>query len=337
MTAPPPATDRPDVIVVGDVMTDVVARLDGPLAAGSDTPARITSHHGGSGANTAVWLAVAGQAVAFVGRVGADGPGRDAAAALRAAGVDVQVRPDPDRCTGTCVVLVGPDGERSMLPDAGANSGLHPDQLPTGLFRAGAHLHVSGYTLLNPYSREAGLAALRRARSSGMSSSVDASSSAPLAAVGADRFLAWCTGIDLMFANAAEATLLAGALPGEPVGQPADPGTIASALTARFAEVVVKLGAGGAVWCDAVSAPEYGVAEPVAGPVDTTGAGDAFAAGFLGSWLGGADPATALRAGARLAARAVRGTGARPNATGARPSTTDSLPTTTDARPRPTV
>lgn len=316
MTSQPPTTGRSDVVVVGDVMTDVVARLDGPLASGSDTPARITSHCGGSGANTAVWLAVAGPAVAFVGRVGADGPGRDAVAALAAAGVDVHVRPDPDRGTGTCVVLVGPDGERSMLPDAGANSGLHPDQLPARLFRAGAHLHVSGYTLLNPYSREAGLAALRRARSAGMSSSVDASSTAPLVAVGPDRFLAWCTGIDLMFANATEAALLASALPGDPVGQSADPGTTAQALTARFAEVVVKLGAGGAVWCDAVSAPEYGVAEPVTGPLDTTGAGDAFAAGFLASWLGGADPAASLRAGAKLAARAVRDTGARPGRIG---------------------
>jgi sugar/nucleoside kinase (ribokinase family) len=309
----PPRAGHPDVVVVGDVMTDVVARLDGPLATGSDTPARITSHFGGSGANTAVWLAVAGQSVAFVGRVGADGPGRDAVDALGAAGVGVHVHPDPDRRTGTCVVLVGPDGERSMVPDAGANSGLHPDDLPAVLFRSGAHLHVSGYTLLNPYSRDAGLAALGHARSAGMSASVDASSSAPLLAVGPDRFLAWCTGSDLLFANAPEAALLASAPPSRPVGQLTDPGAIARALTAHFAEVVVKLGSAGAVWCDASAAPMYGVAEPVSGPLDTTGAGDAFAAGFLASWLGGADPAAALHAGAKLAARSVGGTGARPS------------------------
>jgi sugar/nucleoside kinase (ribokinase family) len=312
MSTHPTRAGYPDVVVVGDVMTDVVARLDGPLASGSDTPARITSHFGGSGANTAVWLAVAGQSVAFIGRVGADGPGRDAVDALGAAGVGVHVHQDPDRRTGTCVVLVGPDGERSMVPDAGANSGLRPEDLPAALFRAGVHLHVSGYTLLNPYSREAGLAALGHARSAGMSASVDASSSAPLLAVGSDRFLAWCAGTDLLLANAPEAALLASAPPGRPVGQLTDPGATARALTAHFAEVVVKLGAAGAVWCDAGSAPRYGAAEPVTGPLDTTGAGDAFAAGFLASWLGGADPADALYAGAKLAARAVRGTGARP-------------------------
>ena len=312
MSAQPPPAGHPDVIVVGDVMTDVVARLDGPLAIGSDTPARISSHFGGSGANTAVWLAVAGRSVAFVGRVGADEPGRDAVDALGAAGVGVYVHPDPDRRTGTCVVLVGPDGERSMVPDAGANSRLHPADLPTALFRAGAHLHVSGYTLLNPYSREAGLAALRHAGSTGMSASVDASSSAPLLAVGPDRFLTWCTGIDLLLANGPEAAQLASPPPSQPVGLLTDPGATAQALTAHFPEVVVKLGAAGAVWCDSGSAPIYGAAEPVTGPLDTTGAGDAFAAGFLASWLGGTDPAAALHAGAKLAARAVRGTGARP-------------------------
>ncbi|HKE50545.1 MAG TPA: PfkB family carbohydrate kinase, partial [Actinomycetes bacterium] len=100
--------------------------------------------------------------------------------------------------------------------------------------------------------------------------------------------------------------------PRQPVGRLTDPGTTARALTAYVAEVVVKLGAAGAVWCGADSTPIPGAAEPVTGPLDTTGAGDAFAGGFLASWLGGADPGTALRAGAKLAARAVRGTGARP-------------------------
>ncbi|MCI0688920.1 MAG: PfkB family carbohydrate kinase, partial [Sporichthyaceae bacterium] len=302
----------PGVVVVGDVMTDVVARLDGPLAVGSDSPARIANHFGGSGANTAAWLAITGERVAFVGRVGDDGPGRDAVTALADAGVATHVGIDPDRPTGTCLVLVGPDGERSMLPDPGANSGLRPDQLPDQLFRAGAHLHVSGYTLLNPYSREAGMAALAHARAAGMSVSVDASSSAPLVAVGPDRFIAWSTGADVLFANAAEAALLASAPPATAVGALTDPGATAQRLTAHYNEVVVKLGAGGAVWCGAGAEPVFGAAEAVAGPLDTTGAGDAFAAGFLYSCLSGADPAAALRSGAKLAARAVSAAGARP-------------------------
>ena len=305
--------DRPPaILVVGDVMTDVVVHLDGMLAPGSDTPARISTHSGGSAANTAAWLAVAGADVTLAGRIGADLYGRQAVSALGDAGVTVELVPDSDRPTGVCVVLVGSDGERSMLPDPGANSGLRPADLPARLFRAGEHLHLSGYTLLNPYSREAGLAALAHARTAGLSVSVDASSSAPLLAVGPDRFLAWCHGADLLFANAAEAALLASAPPSGHVGTLTDPGTIARALTAHFAEVVVKLGAAGAVWCGTGADPVAGAAEPVAGALDTTGAGDAFAAGFLRSCLAGEDPAVALRTGARLAARAVTATGARP-------------------------
>jgi ribokinase len=76
---------------------------------------------------------------------------------------------------------------------------------------------------------------------------------------------------------------------------------------------VVKLGAAGAVWCDSGSAPIYGAAEPVTGPLDTTGAGDAFAAGLLAARAGGAEPAEQLAAGCALAARAVGVRGARPD------------------------
>lgn len=293
-------------------MADVVVRLDGPLAPGSDTPSRISTHCGGSAANTAAWLAVAGAQVTLAGRIGDDLYGRQALSALGDAGVVLELILDPDRPTGTCVVLVGPDGERSMLPDPGANSGLRADDLPVRLFRAGTHLHLSGYTLLNPHSREAGLAALARARTAGMSVSVDASSSAPLVAVGPDRFRAWSAGADLLFANAAEAALLASAPPIRPAGRLTDPAATARALSEHYAEVVVKLGAAGAVWCGAGAEPVVGAAEPVTGPLDTTGAGDAFAAGFLRSCLSGADPAAALHAGARLAARAVTTPGARP-------------------------
>ena len=172
------------VVVVGDAMVDVVAQVDGPLRHASDTPARIALRPGGSAANVAAWLAWAGAAVTLVGRVGDDAAGRDAASALRDVGVEPCLAVDGERPTGTCVVLVGPDGERSMLPDPGANAALAPDDVPRERFTAGAHLHVSGYALLRPGSRDAARAALALAREAGMTTSLDPSSAAPLAAAG---------------------------------------------------------------------------------------------------------------------------------------------------------
>jgi sugar/nucleoside kinase (ribokinase family) len=290
------------VVVVGDVMVDVVCTMTGPLARGSDTPSRVSTHGGGSAANVAAWLAARGVPTTFVGRVGADDLGRSAVAALADGGVDVRAAVAADVATGTCVVLVEPGGERSMLPDTGANAGLAPADLPEEAFRPGAHLHLSGYTLLHPGSRDAGLAALARARAVGMSVSVDPSSTALLAAAGPGWFVAATGGRTLLLANAAEAALLAGCpLPRE----------AATTLAAEYAEVVVKVGAAGAVWHSGfigASAP----AEPVGQVSDTTGAGDAFAAGFLESWLLHPEPETALAAGTRLAALAIARVGARP-------------------------
>src|SRR5687767_6185529 len=184
-------------------MVDVVAALPGPLAHGSDTPARISHSQGGSGANVAAWLAVTGADAAFAGRVGADPLGDAAVAAL--AGVALAVERDPERVTGTCIVLVHPGGERTMIPDAGANDALEVGSLP-----AGRHLHVPGYALLRPGSRAAARAALAQARERGMTVSVDPSSSAPLAQVGPAVFLEWVADADLLLPNAEEARVLTG-------------------------------------------------------------------------------------------------------------------------------
>src|SRR5687767_11175510 len=182
-------------------MVDVVAALPGPLAHGSDTPARISHSQGGSGANVAAWLAVTGADAAFAGRVGADPLGDAAVAAL--AGVALAVERDPERPTGTCIVLVHPGGERTMIPDAGANDGLELRDLP-----AGEHLHLTGYALLRDGSRPAALRALVLARERGTTVSVDPSSAAPLAA--APAFLDWIGGIGLLLPNADEARVLTG-------------------------------------------------------------------------------------------------------------------------------
>jgi ribokinase len=290
------------IVVVGDLMVDVVASLPGPLAVGSDTPAAIEHHQGGSGANVAAWLAVEGADVTFVGRAGADPLGDAAVTALRGAGVAVEVQRDVARPTGTCVVLVHPGGERTMIPDPGANDALVLEGLPPG-----DHLHLTGYGLLRDGSRPAMLGALALARERAMTISVDPSSAAPLAAAGAERFLEWTAGAGLLLPNADEARVLTGE---------DDPERAVRAL-ARWAapdgaaarEVVATLGADGALWTDGSEVVRT-AAEP-ATVVDTTGAGDAFAAGLLAARARGAAPREALAAGCRLAARAVAVTGPR--------------------------
>jgi sugar/nucleoside kinase (ribokinase family) len=293
---------RPTV-VVGDLMVDVVAVALEPVAHGSDAAARVIWRGGGAGANVAAWLAAAGGAPVLVARAGDDVAGRAAVADLRAAGVDARVTIDPERATGTCVVVVGAEGERTMLPDRGANLGLRPEDLPGDVFVAGAHLHLSGYVLLHPAGRPAGLAALERSRATGMTISVDPASAAPLAAGPPDAFLAWVRGVDWLLPNREEAAVLTGE---------ADPARAARELVrrARLREVVVTLGAEGAVWSDGER-----IARQPAMPAivkDTTGAGDAFAAAWIAARGDGAAPEEALRAACARGSEAVVRAGARP-------------------------
>jgi sugar/nucleoside kinase (ribokinase family) len=298
----PRGTETLEVVVVGDLMVDVMTVMSGPLARGSDTPASVTTTGGGSAANVAAWLAAEGVRTTYVGRVGADALGPQAVSALGSAGVDVRVTTDQERPTGTCVVLVEPGGERSMLPDPGANGALDPADLPHGVFRPGRHLHLSAYSLLREGSRQAAATALALAASGDMTVSLDPSSAALLEQVSARTFLTWTRGVDLLLANEEEAELLGGSR---------DPRQSAAALGEHYREVVVKLGPQGALWQQGfitASAP----AERSGDVLDTTGAGDAFAAGFLASWLLHPEPETALAAGNRLAARVVGKVGGRP-------------------------
>ena len=275
---------------VGDVMTDVVALLPGPLAAGSDTPARVRTSHGGAAANTAAWLAELGVPVRLTARIGDDPAGLAAAAALAGVTLDLQV--DPDLPTGTVVVLVDPDGERTMIPDAGANAAL--TRVNVG---PEEHLHVSGYALFHPAVRPVVVAAMARASAL----SLDLASAAPLSGLPLDEVRAWCAAATV-FANADEARVVTGC---------SDPDRSAAELSRWCRVAVVKVGSGGAV------VGEAGVVTrvPVPGrsaPVDTTGAGDAFAAGYLAAGLAGAGPAAAAANGHRIAARVLNRLGARP-------------------------
>jgi len=289
------------VVCLGDVMMDVLARLPGPLALGSDTPAPVGTYGGGSAANTAAWLVLAGLPATFVGRVGDDALGRRALDELAASGVDLAVSIDPVRPTGTCIVLVDVDGERTMVPSAGANCGLGEAALPTHLFGRQSLLHMSGYALFTAGSRPAALDGLARARAAGCPISVDTASAAPLAEVGADQFLSWIGPNVLVLANRDEARVLTGT---------ADAAAAARSLGGHCGEAIVKCGADAAVWSDGDDVIEAAAIDAV--PVDSTGAGDAFAAGVLAARVAGSDVAGFLRAGHAMAARAISQPGARP-------------------------
>lgn len=293
------------IVVIGDVMTDVIARVEDPLALGTDTPALVVTRQGGAGANVAAWLAALGHPVTFVGCVGDDPFGREAVQVLAAAGVMTHMAVDPAAATGTCVVLVGRDGERTMLPDAGANSALSVRHLPLEAMRQASHLHVSGYTLLNPGSRSAGHAALTAAREAGVPTSVDAASAAPLEAVGAGEFVRLTEGVDLLICTLDEAEVLCGSR---------DPDVGSARLTAHYPQLLLKLGAGGALWRAADDRPGCSVPAVAASGVivDSTGAGDAFAAAYLATTGRGGPVTDGLAAGCALAAKVVTRTGARP-------------------------
>ena len=285
---------RPHVTVVGDVGMDVVGKLAGPVVFGQDTRARVTLAPGGAGGNTAAWLAQQDVDVSLIARVGADGAGRTTATELTAAGIDCRFAVDPILPTCCVVVLVSPDGDRTMLADRGANAALCLDDIELPTVTGRAHLHLSGYVLLDEGSRPAGLAAMDLARRAGWTTSVDPQASEHIAAVGADNFLSWVRGVDLLLPNDSELAALGGLGP---------------ALAAAGA-VVVTHGRHGASWYSATD--RVNVPAPGSHETDSTGAGDAFNAGLLACWLRGGDPVDALQAGVLAGSAAAARIGARP-------------------------
>ena len=290
------------VVVIGDLLYDMFAKIEGPVAFGTDTFTPIQVAAGGSGANAAAWLASLGVEAHFVGRVGDDVFGEFLAEELGRAGVTPHLARDPSAATGKVFVLVDGAGERTMITDRGAGEALSPEDLPEPLFGRG-NLHLSGYTLSGGSRRDTATRALRLARESGMTISVDPSSVPLLMEVGPDRFLELTRGADLCFPNLEEGALLA---------QTEDPEIIAERLLSGYSGVVLKLGADGVLYAG-VDGERARVPAPSARVVDTTGAGDALCAGFLAAWLSGASPVEALGRGVRLAAEAVERVGARPN------------------------
>ena len=298
MTKAPTSPAR-RILVVGDVMIDIVARLAGPVAQGSDTRAAISQAQGGSGANAAAWLAYFGAEVTLAARVAAADLAAQTAA-LRACGVTPALAADPKRPTGRLIALVGTDGERSFLTDRGANLNLCPADLPVSLLDGIGHLHISGYAFFAEPPRGAARALLAEAMARAIPVSVDASSTSFLHAAGPQNFLSWTRGAQVCFANEEEALALSAG--------DARFGT----LSAQYPTLVVKRGAAGAQVFTAEGAPPHSRAAPGVTAIDSTGAGDAFLGAWLAARWAGANAEVCLRAAVDAGAQAVQLIGGRP-------------------------
>ena len=255
------------ICTLGDLLLDVVVRLDGPIAEDTDTYGRTRVGPGGQAANVAAWTAALGGRARFIGKRASDPAGVMLADELQGHSVEL-AGPVEEAGTGTVVSVATPDGKRTMLTDRGIAPSFAPEELDAAWLEGCEWLHIAGYSLARPPIRETSLAAAALAPRV----SVDLSSTAAIEAAGVGEFRALLDRIrpQVVFANEEEAKL---------VGD------------VETETLVVKRGAGGIV----VDGTSF-AARP-AGVVDTTGAGDALAAGFL---LGG--PELGLDAAARCVA-----------------------------------
>jgi sugar/nucleoside kinase (ribokinase family) len=294
----PPAEAALNIIVVGDAGLDVVAQPTGPIPHGGDVRATVRFTGGGSGANTALWLASRGMKPTLIARIGSDPGGRLIRAELESAGVRCAFAVDEQAATCCVVVLVDAQGQRSMLADRGANARFSPADIDRGVLAGAKHLHLSGYVLLDPTSRPAGLAALAEAKAAGLTTSVDPQAASLITDPAA--FLDDVRGVDLLLPNTDELVALTGS----------SDHLAAKELLGTVGAVAVTAGLNGASWvgADGVSTVPAEDTECV----DSTGAGDAFDAGVLSCWLAGGSTMDALRAGVRLGALAVSRAGAQP-------------------------
>jgi sugar/nucleoside kinase (ribokinase family) len=285
-------------VVVGDLVLDVVLAPDRELERGTDVMGRVVMRQGGSASNAARWLGRLGMHPTLVCAVGRDATGRALVADVAGEGVEVRAVRVAGAPTGRIGVLVEPGGERSFVTQRGAALRLRPEDLRPEWFAGAAVVHLPAYSLLDQPLGLAGMAAAKLGHDAGALVSVDLSSSAPLLAHGrrAARRLIEDAAPDLLFATRDEAGALLGPKREE-------------RLLELAPAAVVKRGRKGATVLLRAGA-EHIRLEVATTPVkaeDTTGAGDAFDAGFLAGWLEarrkGLAEAAALQRGAVLGNR----------------------------------
>ena len=289
------------VLVIGDVITDIIVMPEGPMVRGSDRRATIRSSPGGSGANQAVWLGSLGVPVRFVSRVAAAELDKNLAF-FRSRGVEPILAGDPDLPSGVLISIVDADGERSFLTDRGANLNLGPADLPMTLLDGTDLLLVSGYSFFSAGPRAAVMALLKEAKDRKIPTAVDPASVGFLREVGPEAFLKWTSGTGTIFANLDEALELTGSV---------DLNLQMQTLGRFYSRVVIKRGGMGAAIGGRTGVQLSMPATP-SDVIDTTGAGDAFAAAFLACELAGNPVEACLRAGIAAGAEAVTLIGGQP-------------------------
>lgn len=273
-----PVAQKPRVLVLGDLVLDVVLAPERAIESGTDVPGSVGIRQGGSAANTARWLARLGIDVQLVCAVGRDGAGRSLVSQLEADGVRVRAARIAGQRTGRVGVLVAPSGERSFVADRRAALALRPDHLKDEWFARLDLVHVPAYSLMGEPIAAAARAAVAMARAtSGAQVSLDLSSIGPLLAEGrrAARELVASVKPDVLFATESEVEAF--------LGRNAGDGILDHAAIA-----VIKQGSRGArvVAHGAAAEPlRFDVATPTVAVADSTGAGDAFSAGFIAGWL----------------------------------------------------
>ncbi len=305
LRAPIPRRARhPRIVVIGDLVVDVVVAPDRPIEAGTDVPGRVSLVQGGSAATTARWIGRLGARSSLICAVGRDPAGRALIDAIRSDNVTARVIRVAGVRTGRIGVLVTRDGERSFVTDRGAALRLTSTDVRPAWFTEVDALHVPAYSLLGEPLGSAGRRAVELARDAGAMISIDLSSIGPLLAQGRPtaRAVIRSTAPDLLFATSSEAEAFLGRL--QPDG-----------LLDYAPMAVIKRGSKGATVLargrSGVRPLRFEVATRTVQATDTTGAGDAFTAGFLVGWLsaraaGRSVPASLRRAaltGHRAAAR----------------------------------
>jgi sugar/nucleoside kinase (ribokinase family) len=272
-----PSTAKPRVLFLGDLVLDVVLAPERPIEAGTDVPGTVGIRQGGSAANTARWLAKLGCDTQLVCAVGRDGAGRSLVEQVSRDGVHVRAARIPRSRTGRIGVVIASTGERSFVADRRAALELRPDHLKPEWFQRLDLIHVPAYSLMGEPIGSAARAAVVLAREGGAQVSLDLSSIGPLLAQGrrAARDLVAGVAPEILFATEVEAQAFLGKY-------------AADGMLAHASICVIKRGARGA----RVLAREadgnvirFDVATSSVAAADTTGAGDAFSAGFIDGWL----------------------------------------------------
>jgi sugar/nucleoside kinase (ribokinase family) len=278
------------LVAVGDLVEDVIVWSDAPTRHATDNSCVVRRSRGGSAANVAAF-ACGLMPARFIGCVGEDPAADVLTSELAGHGVDVRVQRRGR--TGTVVVIIDSGGERTMYPDRAASADLA--EVPGAWLESAAVLHAPSYCFAAEPAAASVLGLIGHARRAGVPVSLDASSTGMIEAYGLARYLSLVESIRpaVFFANAHEARLL-------DVTRP------------QFAETmtVVKNGAGSTIVTSPGGVPRAVPVPEAAAARDSTGAGDAFAAGFLAARAHGADPVEAAGAGHDLAGSVLFAPGA---------------------------